>query len=156
MDFLIVSFLIIATAILLVIEVFIVPGISIAGLSALLCAFYAVYYAFVNISTVAGILTIAALLVVAAASIVLFMKSKILDRLALKKNITSTIEKTNTANLKAGDKGVTTTRLALIGYASFDGNIVEVKAANDFIDPNTPVIVERIVDGVILVEKENK
>lgn len=156
MDFLIVSFLVIAAAILLIIEVFIVPGISIAGLSALLCAFYAVYYAFVNIGTPAGIITIAALLVVAAASIVLFMKSKILDKLALKKNITSTIEKTTSINLKSGDRGVTTTRLALIGYAEFNGNIVEVKAANDFIDPNTPVVVERIVDGIVLVEKENK
>lgn len=156
MEILITSFLVIVTAILVVLEVFIVPGISIAGLSALLCGVYAVYYSFTYIGVTAGIVTIAALVFVTIGALWIFMKSNLLDKLALKKEVSSTIEKTKDVNVKVGDKGISTTRLALIGYAEFDGKVVEVKAANDLIDPNTEIVVERIVDGIILVEKTIK
>jgi hypothetical protein len=44
--------------------------------------------------------------------------------------------------------------LALIGYAEIDGKIVEVKSIDGFLDEKTPVIVSRIADGSILVEKD--
>ena len=55
--------------------------------------------------------------------------------------------------VKIGDTGITTTRLALIGYAEINGDIVEVKSTDGFLNEKTPIIVNRITDGVILVEK---
>ena len=46
------------------------------------------------------------------------------------------------------------TRLALIGNAEIDGNIVEVKSMDGFLNEKTPIIVNRITDGVIMVEKK--
>ena len=56
--------------------------------------------------------------------------------------------------VKIGHTGVTTTRLALIGYAEINGDIVEVKSTDGFLNEKTPIIVNRITDGVILVEKK--
>jgi hypothetical protein len=41
--------------------------------------------------------------------------------------------------------------LAQIGNAQFGDCIVEVRTTGDFIDAKTPIIVERITDGIILV-----
>ena len=81
------------------------------------------------------------------------MRSKTLDKIALKKNITSKVDRTAEDQVKVGDTGVAFTRLALIGNAKFDGNIVEVKSMDGFLNEKTPIIVSRITDGVIMVEK---
>ena len=52
--------------------------------------------------------------------------------------------------------GITTTRLAQIGYAEINGNIVEVKSIDGFLNEKTPIIVSRITDGTIMVEKHRK
>ena len=84
------------------------------------------------------------------------MRSKTLDKIALKKNITSKIDRSTEEKVKIGDTGVTTTRLALIGYAEINGDIVEVKSTDGFLNEKTPIIVNRITDAVILVEKKKQ
>ena len=86
-------------------------------------------------------------------SLVWFMRSKTLDKIALKKNITSKVDRSAEEKVKVGDIGVTTTRLALIGYAEINGDIVEVKSSDGFLNEKTPIIVDRIADGVLLVER---
>lgn len=152
MDILIICLLILAAVILFLIELFIVPGISIAGILAGVCALLANYYAFVHVNTLTGILTLTITALASIGSLVWFMRSKTLDRLSLKQNITSKVDRSAEARVQPGDTGITTTRLALIGYADIDGNIVEVKSTGEFMDAHTPVRVTRIVDGTILVE----
>ena len=48
------------------------------------------------------------------------MRSKTLDKIALKKNITAKVDRSAEEKVKVGDIGVTTTRLALIGYAEIN------------------------------------
>ena len=52
-----------------------------------------------------------------------------------------------------GDEGVALTRLALIGNAEFNGRIIEVRSSGDFIEQKSKIRVERILDGIVLVEK---
>ena len=52
-----------------------------------------------------------------------------------------------------GDEGIALTRLALIGNAEFNGRIIEVRSSGDFIEQKSKIRVERILDGVVLVEK---
>lgn len=153
MDILIIILLIIAAVILFLVELFVVPGISIAGILAGVCALIANYYAFAHVGTGAGFLTLAVTAVASIGSLVWFMRSKTLDRLSLRQNITSKIDRSAEARVRPGDTGVTTTRLALIGYAEIGGNIVEVKSTGELLDEHTPVRVVRVVDGTILVEK---
>ena len=53
MEIFIIAILIIVAIIFMLIELFVIPGISFAGFAAFGCIFYAIYYAFVNIG-VAG------------------------------------------------------------------------------------------------------
>lgn len=153
MDILIIAALIIAAVILFLVELFVIPGISIAGILAGGCIIFANYYAFAFMGTTAGIITLAVSAVACIGSLVWFMRSKTLDKIALKKDITSKVDRSAEERVKIGDTGVTTTRLALIGYAEINGDIVEVKSTDGFLNEKTPIIVTRITDGVILVEK---
>ena len=153
MDILIIAVLVIAAIILFLVELFIVPGISIAGFLAGGCIVVANYYAFVQMGTTAGFITLAISAVACIGSLIGFMRSKTLDRLSLKKDITSKVDRTAEERVKVGDVGVTTTRLALIGYAEINGDIVEVKSIDGFLDEKTSIIVNRITNGVLIVEK---
>ena len=154
MDILIISVLIIAAVILFLVELFVIPGISFAGISALACIIYANYYAFANLGPAAGFITLAVSGATCIGSLILFMRSKTLDKLALKKDIDSTVDQSEKLSVKVGDTGVSTTRLAQIGYAEINGNIVEVKSMDGFLNEKTPIIVSRINNGTILVEKQ--
>lgn len=153
MDILIISVLIIVAVILFLVELFVIPGISLAGISGLVCILYANYYAFANLGTAGGFITLGVSALACIGALIWFMRSKMLDKLALKKNIDSTVDKTAEKSINVGDTGISTTRLAQIGYAEINGKIVEVKSTDGFLNEKTPIIVRRITDGTILVEK---
>lgn len=154
MDILIIIALIAVAVILFLVELFLIPGISIAGFAAIVSLAYAIYYAFAYMGTTVGFITLIISILMGIGSLILFMRSKTLDRIALKKDITSKVNKHAEHSLQVGDKGVSITRLALIGNAEINGKIVEVKSVDGFLDEKTPVIVTRIFDGVVLVEKD--
>ena len=58
METLIIIALIIGGLILFAIEVFLIPGISVAGVGAAVCILYAIYSAFASLGSQAGFLTI--------------------------------------------------------------------------------------------------
>lgn len=156
MDILIIIGLIVAGIILFLIEIFVIPGISFAGIGAFICLIYANYFAFSNLGNTAGFITLAASVIACVGTLILFMKSKTLDKIALKKNITSTVDNEAELSVKVGDTGISVTRLALIGMAEINGHHVEVKSIDGFIEEKTPIIVNRIAHGAILVERQKQ
>lgn len=153
MDILIIIGLIIAGILLFLIELFVTPGLSIAGVSSAICLLYANYYAFANLGTTVGFITLGASSIACVVALIWFMRSKTLEKLALKKDITSKVDNRAEEKVKIGDTGVAITRLALIGNANINGNIIEVKSMEGLMDEKTPVIVERIDNGIIMVKK---
>ena len=153
MDIVIITSLIIAGLILFIIEVFLLPGISIAGFVSAGCLLYANYYAFDTLGTVPGCITLAISVIGVVAITIWFMRSKTVDKLSLKKTIDYRPEPLKGLDLKVGDEGIALTRLALIGNAEFSGRIIEVRSSGEFIDQKSKIRVERILDGVVLVEK---
>ncbi len=155
MDIIIIAVLIIAAVILFLVELFIIPGISFAGIAALGCIIYANYHAFAYLGTEAGFITLTVSGVACIGSLVWFMRSKTLDKIALKEEILSQVDKEAELSVRVGDTGICTTRLALIGHAEINGKIVEVKSIDGFLDEKTPIVVARIVEGnILLVEKQ--
>lgn len=154
MEILIITILILAATLLFLAELFIFPGVSLAGFAALGCMLYANFKAYTELGMTAGLVTSVASALACIGSLVWFMRSKTLDKLSLKENVAATLDTSDKDSLHVGDLGLTTTRLALMGHADFDGRVVEVKSIDGFIDEKTRVRIERIVDGVILVVKK--
>ena len=109
-------------------------------------------YAFFFVGQAAGWCTLGIVLASLSALIVWAIKGKSIDRLALKKSIDSTVKDSDTV-VKAGERGVSITRLALTGEALFGDNVFEVSSVDGFIDEKVPVEVVRVQGGVIYVKK---
>jgi len=154
MVILIITALIVIGLLLFIVEVFLIPCTSIAGFAAAACLIIANFYAFSTLGQLGGLITLAVTVFSVLAVVVWFMRSKSLERLALNKNIDSTVGTAARQEVKVGDTGKAITRLALIGNAEINGNIVEVKSADGFINENTPIRVSRLLEGVIFVEKK--
>lgn len=154
MILLVIAVLILIGILLLIAEVFLIPGTSIAGFAAAACLIIANFYAFSMLGSLGGLLTLAVSVFSVLAVVAWFMRSKSLERLALKKNIDSTVGIPSRLDVKVGDTGRTITRLAQIGNAEINGEIVEVKSAGGFISENTPIEVVRLMEGIILVEEK--
>lgn len=152
MELLIISILIVAGLILFITEVFLIPGISIAGIASAVSLLYAIYYAFDKIGTEAGFITMGITVIGITGITVWFMKSKTVDRLALKKSLDYKPQPLQGADIHIGDTGVAITRLTLIGNAEINGHILEVQSADGFIDEKTPIKVCRITENTIYVQ----
>lgn len=153
MELFIITALIVAGLLLFIVEVFLIPGISIAGIASAICLLYANYYAFDTLGPVAGFTTLASCALGCIAITVWFMHSKTVDKLSLKKTLDYKIDPLKGLGIHIGDKGVTITRLALIGNADINGHIIEVRSADGLIDEKTPIYVERMTKGTVIVRK---
>lgn len=153
MEILIILALILAGIVLMLVELFLFPGFFVFGLASGGCLAFANYYAFARLGMTEGFLTLAGTGIACILSVVWFMRSKALDKVSLKANITSRIERPAEGQVKIGDTGIATTRLALIGYANVEGKLIEVKSEDGLVDEKTPVIVTRITDDTIFVSK---
>lgn len=154
MDIVIITMLLIAAVILFLVELFVIPGISIAGILAGGCYLYANYYAFTHMGITGGFITLGISVVACVGSLVWFMRSKMLDRISLKTDIPGTVNRSAEQSVQVGDIGITLTRLALVGQADIVGHLVEVTSVDGLIEEKTPVVVVRITGGTIFVSRE--
>jgi membrane-bound ClpP family serine protease len=155
MELFVIALLIVLGTVLLVAEIALIPGFGVSGIAGIGAMIGSAVYAFMKLGEIAGWVTIAIVIVVAIALILWAVYGKSLDNIALKENITSTVADAGTLAIKVGDRGVTVTRLALIGEVKFGENIVEVTSGDGFIDEKRDVVVTRIAAGVIYVENLN-
>ena len=153
MEILIICALVLVGLLLMVVEMLLIPGFGMAGLGSIAAFGYANYYAFTELGNLAGFITLFASLVSAILVITFVLRSRVIDKLGLNKKIDSTVATEVSKQVKVGDTGVAVTRLALIGNALINDHIIEVKSCDGFLDENTPIIVERIIEKVIMVKK---
>ncbi|MDD3322641.1 MAG: NfeD family protein [Paludibacter sp.] len=153
MEITIVIVLLVVGIIFFLIELFLIPGISIAGIAGTIFMGGAVYYAYTRISGVAGHITLFASIVLLAIAIIVFIRSKALDKMSLQTNILGKNEPMENMTIQIGDKGIASSRLAPMGKVKINGNIIEAKTNDDFIDQGTEIKVVQIYKTNILVER---
>ena len=153
MDILLITLLFLFCAVLMAVELFILPGTSIAGIVAGCCLVGANWLVFDRFGLTVGLWVLAASLVACCLMGWWMLRSKTLERYSLHKSIDSTAATPEQLSVKPGDEGVATTRLALIGNADIQGKVVEVKSADGFLDEGTPIIVTRVEDAQVIVKK---
>jgi membrane-bound ClpP family serine protease len=153
MEITIVVVLLLAGIIFFLIELFLIPGISIAGIAGTLFLGGAIFYAYSQIGSTAGHITLLGSIVLLGLAIWLFVRSKTLDNMSLKTEIDGKVDPLKDITIKAGDIGKTVSRLAPMGKVRINGHTVEAKTSDDFIDQGTEVEVEEVFNTNILVKK---
>ena len=95
MDIFLVVLLVLAGVALLLMEMFLLPGFGIAGVSGFLALIGAVVVAWIWIGHVAGLITLGACVVLTGLAIFGFVRSNALDKMALDAKIDSHVELAN-------------------------------------------------------------
>lgn len=153
MELLFICILFVLCVFFMALEIFFIPGTSLAGIAAAVSLIGANYLVFDTFGISIGFTVLAASLVVCLALGIWMLRSKALDKISLQRTIDSTATTAEQLSVKTGDRGKAITRLALIGNADFDGKIVQVQSADGFIDEQTPVVVCRVIEGQVWVKK---
>lgn len=153
-EVIIIIFLILLGVALLAAEVFLLPGITIAGVAGAVMLVGSIAYAFYYIGETAGYITIAANVVISVGAFIFIIKSNTLDHIALKTDIESTVENNEILQLHNGQIGVTLSRLNPFGKAEFDNQYtVEVKSmTGEYIDEGENIQIVNIEKSTILVQ----
>ncbi len=155
MNFLIIIFLIILGIVLLLIEVTILPGITVAGVGSFLVLVYSVYLAFTSYGSLVGFLTLAFVLIVSPLLVYYFFKGKAGKSMVLNTVITGVANEINPEKVKVGDIGVTIGRLAPMGKIKVNDEVVEVRSTGAFVNPGEKVRIISIEKSLVTVEPLN-
>lgn len=143
--------LIILGLIFVLVEIFLTPGIGVAGVIGILFMGGSSYYAFYEFGDTSGYvvtgLNIALLLVL----VVVTFKTKAWEKVSLKTNIDAKALNDDASQVRKGDVGRSMTRLAPMGTAKFGEFCTEVKALEGMIDPGVDVQIVLIEDNKIYV-----
>lgn len=139
---------------LLAVEVFLLPGITVAGIGAFIASGFAIYKAFASYGTAGGLITIGALLVLSVIVMVVGLKAKTWHRLALHDNIDSAAQSLPEQDcVHIGDTGTTVTRLAPMGKISINGKTYEAKSEDEYIDERNAIEVTGFDNFSVVVKR---
>ena len=152
MDIWIIAGLLVIGVILFLIEIFLIPGISVAGVGGGIATISAIVYAYVKMGLWEGHFTLIAAALMVAVSIYIMLKSNAIDKMTLKSEIDSKVNCVQEFNIKPGDEGVTISRLTPIGKVEVNGNIVEAKSEDGLIEEEQPVEVVKGFPNNIIVK----
>lgn len=132
--------LIVIGIILLVAELVLLPGISVAGIAAFVSFAAAIFYGFFHFGVVGGSIIVASIVILSIITVVVSLRANTWRRLSLK----TTIEGSSTPtpeqqNIRIGQLGETITRLAPMGKVRFGEVTIEAKSIDSFLDPHQTV-----------------
>lgn len=144
-EILIVVALILLGILFMLAEIFLLPGISIAGIAGAIFLIGGIVYSYLFIGSVAGNITLAATAIAMGASFFLLLKSKSLRKISLETNIESKVDNSDLGKISVGDTGIALSRLNPTGKVMVNDLTVEGKSFNgEFIDDDDKIEVVRI------------
>lgn len=155
LDLLIVAAVILLGILFMLVEIFLLPGISIAGIAGAIFLVGGIVYAYLFLGSTAGNITLAASALAMGGTFFWLLKSKSLRKISLETNIEGKVDNSNLQKMAVGDRGVALSRLNPIGKVmvhdveaegkSFDGEFIEEETAIEIVRIETyHVLVKRI------------
>lgn len=146
--------LILVGLLLLVAELVLLPGISIAGIGAFLSLLGAVLYGYFHYGVLGGSIVLTVVVILSVLSVVISLRANTWQRLALKSTIENTAGPTpQQNNVTVGQRGITLTRLAPMGKVRIGPVTAEAKAIDSYLDPEQEVEVIGFDNSVVVVQK---
>ncbi|MCC5945277.1 MAG: hypothetical protein JJT94_10100 [Bernardetiaceae bacterium] len=152
-DFFYVLLLIVPGLLLLLLEVFIFPGVLKAGILGIILTIAGVILSYTMFGTFWGTVALSASFSSIGLLIGVGVKHRIWERFMLEDSIKGGVNISQPYDLlSVGKQGITLTALRPSGTAEFDGESFEVKSTGGFIDQKTPVEITQIKGRQITVK----
>ena len=138
---------------LLVVEVVVLPGITVSGIAGVLLIGCSIFLTFRWYGNTAGTYALIGTSILFIIFLIYALRAKTWDRLSLHSEIDSKVNVVDTNDIKHGDKGTTVSRLAPIGKILIHGKIMEGKSEFGLIDENKEIEVVQVNESTIIVQE---
>ncbi len=149
--------LVLAAVFLLVAELILIPGMSVAGIGSLVAGAIAVWRGFAIYGPAGGLIVLAALITLYIAATAISLRARTWKRFSLTDNIDGTSQRLpQECEVKVGDHGVTLTRLAPMGKVRIGQCTFEAKSADAYVDPHREVEVTGFDNFSVIVRVVNE
>jgi membrane-bound ClpP family serine protease len=152
MDWSIIIALLLAGILLLLAEILVLPGATVAGILGFVLIFLSIYFTYSTRTATEGHIVVASSVVLSAATLILALRSKTWKRLMLDRTIDSKVNVVDEEAVKVGDSGRSVSRLAPAGKGLINGQMYEVHTQGEFLDENEDFVVVRIDSFKIIVK----
>lgn len=140
--------------VLLIAELVLLPGISVAGIGALLSFIGAVSYAYIHYGILMGSIVLTVIIILVVATIVVSLRANTWQHFSLKATIDSTSTPTpQQHNIRIGQRGVAITRLGPIGNVRIADITLEARSLDAYIDPREEIEVVDFDNTLVVVQK---
>ncbi|MBR5484286.1 MAG: serine protease [Alistipes sp.] len=137
----------------LVAELIFLPGVTLGAILAAASYGAAIYSAFVRLDVIGGVLTIVVVVAVSLVAVVISLRAKTWQRLALNDKVEGTSMESPSQELNVGDKGVAVSRLSPMGKVNIGGKVYEAKSIDAYIDQRREVEVVDFENFNVIVKK---
>jgi len=154
MSWTVIIVLIVIGLLFLLLEVMVVPGTTLVGILGFILMVIGIWQAYTLYGRPAGHYTIAATVVATVIVLTLALKSKTWKRLMLKTKIEGKVNIIEESKVKAGDSGITISRLAPAGNARINNVLYEVHSTGAFIDEGIEIVIVKIDQNQIIVKQK--
>ena len=138
---------------LVIVEVVVLPGVTVAGIAGIMLIGCSVFLTFKWYGAAAGTYLLIATGILFIIFLIYALRAKTWDRLSLHSEIDGRVNIVDTNNIKTGDRGMTVSRLAPIGKIIVHDKIMEGKSEFGLIDENKEVEVVYINESTIIVQE---
>jgi len=148
--------LILGGILLFLLEFLVVPGVTIAGIGGLLFMSGAVYLAFENLGTTAGIIVLAVVVLTIIVALIYGLRAKTWTRISLNTQVNSRVSDMSELGVKVGDTGIAVTRLGPIGKVMIGAIKCEGYSIGPYIDENTEIEVVQVKPNHVVVKPKKQ
>jgi len=145
--------LIVIGLVLLIVEVVVLPGVTVAGIGGLVLIGCSVFLTFKWYGNPYGTYSLIVTGILFIVFLMYALRAKTWDRMSLHSEIDSKVNVVDTDDIKTGDKGKTVSRLAPIGKILIHDKIMEGKSEFGLIDENKEIEVVYINESTIIVQE---
>ena len=152
MSWLLIAIFILLGLSFLVLEILVIPGVGFAGVIGFGLIVVAVWQTYAQHGTSMGHIMLAGTFVLTVVTLWMSLRGKTWKRITLADEINGRVNVVEGDKVKAGDEGVTTSRLAPMGKALINGEFYEVRTTGAFIDQQSTIIVEKVDNNKIYVK----
>ena len=153
MSLLTISILIVLALVLIILEIFVVPGVTVFGVGGFVVLVVSIYFSFASHGSTTGFIVSAISLLMLMSFFYMMSKKRIYKKIALNTEITSKVNIIE--GVEVGDIGTTVSRLAPSGKIVVNDKIFEAFSISDFIDEDEDIEIVEVENNKIIVKHKS-
>ena len=153
MDIIVIALLVVLAIFLVVVEVLLLPGVTVAAVGALAAGMYAAYLTYDIVGLPIAMLVFLGSLVLSIVTVMICLRHRNISRISLDINSDSIVSPNVIDLVAIGETGTTLTRLAPMGTVMIEGKTYEAKSRSGFIDQKNSIKIIGYEDNILIVEK---